>query len=298
MPRVPETSPLWSKSEQEIKQVVSSVRAGRDLTPSGWPDDASVAVALTFDVDSETVAIWNGQHSPSTFSRGEYGVRVGLPRILRLLTKHQVSATFYVPGMTAVLHPDVACQITDCGNHEVGLHGWIHESITELAREDEFQLTEQAFRFWADQLGHPPTGIRTPSWDFTSATIDIIQKLGLRYDSSLMADDRPYELLSYEKPTGIVELPVDWKLDDYMYFHIDYERGYRPYIKPADVLEIWRAEFDMALQEGTVFILTMHPQIIGHRSRIVIINELIEYMKDRGAWFATMDEIARYVQPL
>lgn len=273
------------------------MRAGKNLTPSRWPDDAPVAAALTFDVDSETIAIWNGQHSPSAFSRGEYGVRVGLTRIIKLLSKHQVSATFFVPAMTAVLHPDVSSQITDCGKHEVGLHGWIHESITELTREDEFQLTERAFRFWADKLGKHPTGIRTPSWDFTSATVDIMQSLGLRYDSSLMADDSPYELLSYDKPTGIVELPVDWKLDDYMYFQIDFERGYHPYIKPADVLEIWRAEFDVALQEGTVFILTMHPQIIGHRSRIVILRELIEHMKDRGAWFATMDEIARHVHP-
>jgi peptidoglycan/xylan/chitin deacetylase (PgdA/CDA1 family) len=111
-----------------------------------------------------------------------------------------------------------------------------------------------------------------------------------------MADDRPYELVSDDRTTGIVELPVEWNLDDYMYFQIDYERGYHPYITPEDVYQIWRSEFDMARQEGTVFILTMHPQVIGHRSRIVILERLVEYMQGHNAWFATLDEIARYVQ--
>jgi len=291
-----ESTHLWRKSEADIRREVGAVRAGRDLTPDVWPDQAPVAVGLSFDVDGETIAIWNGRHSPSSLSRGEFGIRVGLPRVLNALSRYDVPATFFIPGMTSVLHPEVSPMIMNSGEHEVGLHGWIHESIVEITAAEERELTERSYRYWSEKLGSPPSGIRTPSWDFSSSTLDIICDLGLRYDSSLMADDRPYELVADDRTTGIVELPVEWKLDDYMYFQIDYERGYHPYITPEDVYEIWQAEFDMACQEGTAFILTMHPQVIGHRSRIVILERLIEYMRGQKAWFATLGEIARYVQ--
>ena len=139
-------------------------------------------------------------------------------------------------------------------------------------------------------------GIRTPSWDFSQSTLKLIRELGLLYDSSLMADDRPYELLEDGEPTGVVELPVEWMLDDYPYFGFSRFGSVRPHIKPEDVLEIWSAEFEKAYEEGTMFLLTMHPKYIGHRSRIMMLDELIGFMKSHnGVWFATHAEIARYV---
>jgi hypothetical protein len=71
----------------------------------------------------------------------------------------------------------------------------------------------------------------------------------------------------------------------------------RPYTPPSAVLEIFRAEFEGAVAEGGLFLLTMHPHIIGHRSRIALLAELLEHMKGvDGVWFATHEEVARYCQ--
>ena len=110
-------------------------------------------------------------------------------------------------------------------------------------------------------------------------------------------DDSPYEVVSDGKPSGVVELPVEWMLDDYPYFGMSRFAGIRPHTKPNDVLEIWAAEFDGAYEEGGMFLLTMHPQIIGHRSRIVMLEELIQYMQGRpGVWFASHENVARHAK--
>jgi peptidoglycan/xylan/chitin deacetylase (PgdA/CDA1 family) len=287
---------ITTASTDEIKNLVGKVRAGKDLTPDKWPDGAPVAVALSFDVDTETIALWNKRHSPSAFSRGEFGARVAMPRILKTLHHYQIPATFFIPAVSAVLHEDLVPAIQAAGVHEIGMHGWIHESIVDIPADDERELTLKTFDFWCEQLQKPPVGIRTPSWDFSEVTLSIINEIGLIYDSSLMADDRPYEILDRDRPTGLIELPVDWKLDDYMYFQIDYERGYHPYIGPDEVFDIWRAEFDGACEEGTTFILTMHPQIIGHRSRMPLLNRLIEHMQSRRAWITTLEKMSTYLQ--
>ena len=154
----------------------------------------------------------------------------------------------------------------------------------------------RAYDTLTELMGEAPVGIRTPSWDFSRSTLKLIREMGLLYDSSLMADDRPYELLENGEPTGVVELPVEWMLDDYPYFGFSRFGSVRPHIKPSDVMEIWSAEFEKAYEEGTMFLLTMHPKYIGHRSRILMLDQLIRFMKSHdGVWFATHADIARYV---
>lgn len=287
----------WLLSLDQIKSVVNKVRAGKDLTPPAWPNGARVAVALSFDFDAETNALRDGNHSPGILSQGEYAARVAAPRILALLDKYRIPASFFVPAVTALLHPEEIKAITAKGRHEVGMHGWIHERNSLLSEEEERELMRKSFDTLKAMTGKAPAGIRTPSWDFSPSTLKIIRELGLLYDSSLMADDRPYELLEDGKPTGVVELPVEWLLDDYPYFGFDRYTAVRPHIAPADVMAIWAAEFDKAYEEGTAFVLTMHPKIIGHRSRIVMLERLIEHMQARGnVWFATHEAIARYVK--
>ena len=148
---------------------------------------------------------------------------------------------------------------------------------------------------WTGYRGRPPVGMRTASWDFSPNTLRIIQEMGLLYDSSLMADDEPYELLSDGNATGIVELPPEWIRDDAVYFNMERFSGLRPYTAPSAVEEIFRAEFDGAWQEHGLFLLTMHPHIIGHRSRIVVLERLIRYMKSRGSvWFGTHEQVAAW----
>lgn len=289
----------WLLSLDEIKSVVNKVRAGKDLTPATWPEGAKVAVGLSFDFDAETNALRDGQFSPGILSQGEYPARVSIPRILALLDKYRIPASFFVPAVTALLHPQEIKAIAAKGRHEVGLHGWIHERNSLLPEDDERALMRKSFDTLKEISGSAPVGIRTPSWDFSPATLKLIRELGLLYDSSLMADDRPYEILEDGKPTGVVELPVEWLLDDYPYFGFERYSAVRPHITPNEVFEIWAAEFDKAYEEGTLFVLTMHPKVIGHRSRIVMLERLIQYMLSRkNVWFATHEAVARYVKGL
>jgi len=286
----------WRWPEERWRTVVNKVRAGRPLCPATWPHGSQVAVALSFDVDQETSTLRDGKTSPALLAQGEYGSRAGLPRILKMLDRHAIPASFYIPGVSALLHPDDVRCIADAG-HEVGLHGWIHERNSNLAEADERELTHRAADVLYKLAGKPPVGLRTASWDFSAATLKIIRDMGLLYDSSLMGDDEPYELLEDDEPTGVVELPVEWIKDDYPYFGMDRLSPIRPYTAPSLVGEIWRREFDGAYGERGLFLLTMHPHIIGHRSRMSVLEELIQHMRSRpGVWFATHEQIARYVK--
>ena len=287
----------WLLTLDQINAVVNAVRAGKDLTPQVWPDGAKVAVALSFDFDAETNVLRDGQHSPGGLSQGQYAARVAVPRILALMDKYRIAASFFVPAVTAILHPAEIKAIMAKGRHEVGLHGWIHERNSLLSEDDERTLMKKSLDTLKQISGKAPVGIRTPSWDFSASTLKLIRELGLLYDSSLMADDRPYEILENGKPTGVVELPVEWLLDDYPYFGFERFSDVRPHITPNEVFEIWAAEFDKAYEEGTLFVLTMHPKFIGHRSRILMLEKLIQHiLAKKNVWFATHESIARYVK--
>jgi peptidoglycan/xylan/chitin deacetylase (PgdA/CDA1 family) len=289
--------PSWKWPESRVFDIARRIRAGRDLTPKRWPQNARVAVGLSFDFDNETPSLRDGQTSPGLMSQGEYGARAGLPRVLQLLDQYQIAATFFIPAMSAKLHPQGVKEILSRGRHEIGLHGWIHERNSLLGEADERELMRRSIEALQQITGKRPVGLRTPSWDFSPATMKLIREFGLLYDSSLMADDRPYEILMDGAPTAVVELPVEWILDDYPYFGMDRFSTIRPHTTPDEVFNVWRAEFDQAYEEGTMFILTMHPHVIGHRSRIVMLERLVRHMRSRpGVWFATHEEIARFVQ--
>jgi peptidoglycan/xylan/chitin deacetylase (PgdA/CDA1 family) len=286
----------WQWPEAEWRRRVEQVRAGRTLRRA-WPGGARCAVALSFDSDHETNELRDGGTSIGRLSWGEYGARVGVPRILALLAKTGIPATFFVPGVSALLHPDEQRRIAAAG-HEIALHGWIHELNSVLPEAAERELHFRAADTLEKITGVRPVGMRTPSWDFSPATLKIERELGLLYDSSLMADTEPYELLEAGEPTGIVELPVEWIRDDAVYFNMHRHSALRPYTPPEAVLDIFRREFDCAYEEGGLFLLTMHPHVIAHRSRLFILEELIEHMRSRPeTWFASHADIARHVAP-
>jgi peptidoglycan-N-acetylglucosamine deacetylase len=275
---------------------VQHVRAGRALKPAQWPDGARCAIALSFDSDHETNELREGGQSIGKLSQGQYGNRQGVPRILDILAKHDVRASFYVPAVTALLHPDEQRRVAAEG-HEIALHGWIHERNSVLPEANERELMLRSADVLEQAAGRRPVGIRTPSWDFSPATLAIAREMGLEYDSSLMADVDCYELLLDGEPTGLVELPVEWIRDDAVYFNMNRFAGLRPYTPPADVFDIFRRELDAAWHEGGIFQLTMHPHISGYRSRIWILEELILHAKQLGpVWFATHAEIARHAR--
>ena len=285
--------PPWEWSEERIEKAVNKVRAGRDLTPDNWPGGARVAVLLSFDVDNETIWLRNGDTNVGGLSQGQYGARVGLGRVLELLDEQDVSASFFGPAISFSLAPDMIKAIQAAGRHEIGIHGWIHERNAVLPLEDEKRLLEMAVERMTDLIGERPVGYRAPSWNFSDNTLDLLMEMGFLYDSSLMADDRPYEIVANGQPTGFVELPVDWILDDAPLMNPLGDR----YASPREVLQVYKDEFDIAYEERTVFVLTMHPHYIGHRSRIVALRELIEYIKSKpGVWFGTHEEAVRWVR--
>lgn len=284
----------WQWPEEKWRAVVNKVRAGRSLKPATWKGGARCAVALSFDSDHETTTLRNADSSPGRLSAGEYGSRVGVPRILNLLGKYDIKASFFVPAVAALLHPDEQRRVVGEG-HEIGIHSWIHEFNSHLPPKDERELQLRAADVLEKVSGKRPVGIRTPSWDFSPHTLSISREMGLIYDSSLMADDEPYELVEDGRPTGIVELPVEWIRDDAPYLAMDRMGTSRPYMPISGVLEIFRREFDQAYDNGGLYLLTMHPHIIGHSSRIQILEELIGHIRSKpGIWFARHDEVARY----
>jgi len=286
----------WQFSEEHWRKLVDRVRAGRSLRPAEWPGGARCAVALSFDSDHETSDLREGGTSIGRLAWGQMGARVGVPRILKLLDKYQVKASFYVPAVTALLHPDEQRRVVAEG-HEIGIHGWIHELNSVLPYEAERDLMLRAAEVLEKTSGARPVGMRTPSWDFSWNTLSLEAEMGLLYDSSLMSDEDCYELLLDGKECGVVELPVEWVRDDAVYFSMNRFSSLRPYTPPADVLDIFRREFEAAYEDGGLFQLTMHPHIISYRSRIWLLEELIRLAQARpGVWFGTHAEVARWAK--
>jgi len=286
--------PGWQWTDEQVVETVNEVRAGRDLNPSTWPGGAQVAVLLSFDVDNETVTgLRFGDATVGSLSQGEYGGRVALPRVVELLDRHQIPASFFVPAWSMKLTPGMLDEIQASGNHELAIHGWIHELNSSLEADVEEELLQKSVDYYTELTGTRPVGYRAPSWNFSSNTLDILRRMGFLYDSSLMADDRPYEILARGEPTGMVELPVEWILDDAPLLN---PRG-NSYTNPREIMQVWIDEFDKAYEEGTMFLNTMHPHVIGHRSRIVALEGLIEHIRSKpGVWWATHQEAAEYVK--
>ncbi len=289
----PEGEP-WEWGEPAWRRIVGRARAGRSLAPKAWPGGARCAVAISFDADHDTIPLRDGDESPMRISQGQYGNRQAVPRIRRLLERESVPASFFYPAVSALLYPDEVRAVAADG-HEIGVHSWIHEANTRLPPGAERELTFRAADALEKVAGVRPVGLRTASWDFSADTMSIIRELGLLYDSSLMADDDPYELEADGVPTGVVELPPEWIRDDAVYFNMVRFSALRPYTAPSAVEEIFRAEFEGAYAEGGLFLLTMHPHVIGHRSRVPLLDRLVAAMRANGdVWFATHADVARW----
>ncbi len=294
-PAAPAANPITVDStEDQIRQAVGTARFGKKLTPKVWPNGARVAVCLTFDVDNELLQRANPL--PVPLSVGEYGATTSIPRILAVLDRQQVPATFFIPAMGTMLHPEMAPAILKAQRHEIAVHGWIHEfwpGLGDAAKEE--RLLTQSVEYLTKASGKRPVGVRAPSSGFSPHTFDLIRKAGFLYDSSLLAADEPYEIFSNGQPSGVIELPISEVDNDYVYYG-ETANGSMP--SPDAVFQIYKAEFDLAYEERTMFILTQHPHVGGRRSRIVQLDRLVTYIKSKpGVWFATMQQVANYVKP-
>jgi len=279
-------------TEEQLRQSVELARVGRKLTPKRWPNDSRVAVCLSFDTDTEAPQLRDGNTSPTALSASDFGAESGIFRILTMLDRHQIPATFFMTAVDAMLHPNMLAAILKSGRHEVGVHGWIHEFTPRLSDGEEERLLDQAITYLTQATGKRPAGYRAPSWAFSAFTLDLIQKKGFLYDSSLQALAEPYEIVSRGKNTGIVELAIDWTLTETPYLG---QNGHMP--SPELLYQLYKDEFDGAYEEGTLFVLTLHPYLSGHRAPMRHLDQFVGYMKSKpGVWFATGEQIATYLK--
>lgn len=286
----------WKTDKETWRGLVHRVRAERALEPKIWPGGARCAVALSFDCDHEAFELGMGKAAIGRLAWGEFGRRRGVPRILAVLDRHDVKASFFMPAVSALIEPDALAPITERG-HEIGVHGWIHENTSKLDRATERDLLLRARDTLTELTGKVPVGHRAANWDLSAHTIELVAEAGFAYDSSMMADDGCYELVANGTPTGLVEIPVDWVRNDAVYLLFNREPPTRPWTAPTDVLDIFKREFDMTYDERGVCQLTFHLFVIGYRSRIWVLEALIEHARARGdVWFATHAEVAEWVR--
>jgi len=271
------------------------------MTDGASPGQGSIC--LTFDFD--TMAAWMGSFravTPGVLSRGEFGGRVGIYRVLDVLDRYQVPATFFIPGYTADSFPDAVREIAGRG-HEIGHHGYLHEGARSAPdAETEERRLLRGLEALQRAVGVRPVGYRAPMWELSYRLPALLAKHGFLYDSGLMDADHPYRLATGpdEGAASIIELPVHWSLDDWEpYNYLPGITGSGVIASPADVLARWTLELEALVAEGGLFMLTNHPFVSGRASRAVALETLMERARAiDGLWIAAADQIAAHVATL
>jgi peptidoglycan/xylan/chitin deacetylase (PgdA/CDA1 family) len=262
-----------------------------------------LTVALTFDHDAISSEVDRGD-GPTLRSRGEFGPRVGAPRVLDLLEREAIPSTWFVPGHTLVTFPD-SIEAIVTGGHEIGCHGWAHEDLASVEPERERDIMERSVDAIGRMSGATPRGFRAPYWSLSEGTLDLAARLGLSYDSSLMADDyRLYRVRTgdvhdallgsrFGPPGPLVEAPISWALDDWPHFEPG-AKGVGPMSAPSKVEEIWTAELDYAWERepGGLLTITMHPEAIGRGHRLLMLERFIAHARTLdGVVFDRLDRV-------
>jgi peptidoglycan-N-acetylglucosamine deacetylase len=232
--------------------------------------------------------------TPSALSRGAYGANEGVPRILRLLDRYHLPATFFVPGDTAERHSKETCEIAAAG-HEIGHHGYLHEPPHLLDEPAERTMLEKGLDALDRIVKRRPRGYRSPAWELSKNTFRLLAEYGFEYDASQLAMDRPYWVEDGGRRTDIVEVPSAWELCDSGHFLFVPAANLTGMSAASKVEEIWKGDFDGAHAEGgdVCYVLTMHPQIIGRHHRLAMLERVLRHILEHdGVWFAQMSEIA------
>ena len=262
-------------------------------------------VCLTFDFDAISGFISRGQTSPSWISRGEFGPRVGMPRLISLFEKYGIKTTWFIPGHTIETYRKQCERVLKAG-HEIAHHGWTHRPPAELSAEQEEGELVRANESIRKLTGKKARGYRSPSWDLSPHSVRLMLKHGFQYDSSLMGDDyQPYycrqgdriELLKparFGRETKLVEMPIQWCADDSPHFEfVRTATTIRQGLMNANaVLENWVDDY-LYMKQTTdwgVMTYTCHPFIIGRGHRIMMLERLIRKCADNGAVFMAMED--------
>ena len=269
--------------------------------PISWPNGARCAASFSFDVDAESAMLGvSTTHADrmSAISHQAYGPLTGVPRLLKVLAKHGLTSTFFVPGYTALRYPDVIRSIVDHG-HEIAHHGYLHEPMAGLTEGQEAAILDRGSDVLESVTGSRPTGYRAPMWELNWHSPKLLSDRGFLYDSSLMDADHPYEL-AVDRAGPIVEIPIQWALDDWeQYCYVPDFAGTGLIESPVKAMEMWRLEFDAMREAGACFVLTNHPFLSGRPSRARALDELIEYVCSHDdVWVTHLGAIADHVRSL
>ena len=264
------------------------------VTSKGFP------LMLTFDLDAETM--WTGRDPanakrPILMSQGAYGWKVGMPRVLALLDRYDIKATFFIPGEVAERHADLVRDVVGRG-HEVAHHSYSHRWIVTLSPEEEREEMQKGMDILTSLTGSRPRGWRSPASEFSEITLGLIKEYGFDYSSNFFDDDSTYLLEIDGQRTDIVELPFRWVLDDAPFFQYSIVLPGRTMQAPSAVLEAWKSEFDVLYAEDRMMMLGMHPELIGQPSRIKVLEGLIEYaLSHANVWIDRCDRISDDMRP-
>jgi peptidoglycan/xylan/chitin deacetylase (PgdA/CDA1 family) len=273
----------------------------RPAEPVAWPDGTTSAASFTFDLDAESAVLSSHPEAAtrmSVMSHQAYGPLTGLPRLLRILDRHGVRATFFVPGHTAHRHPGPVRSIAAAG-HEIAHHGYLHEPLIDVDEETEAAILDRGLAALEEVAGVRPVGYRAPMWELTYNSPRLLADRGFLYDTSLMDADVPYELAA-GGGRSIVEIPVHWGLDDWeQYCYLPGISGSGLIESPGKAVAVWRAEFEALRRENGCFVLTGHPFLSGRPGRAAALEELIEQVAGcADVWLAPLGDIARHVRGL
>lgn len=263
-----------------------------------WPDEKRIAIMLAFDLDAETMWTTRGDGNAdhiTNLSRGAYGPKQGVVRILDLLDLHQVPATFFIPGCVMEQYPLVTQEISRRG-HEIGFHGYWHEEFTTTTYEEEHATMTRCETLVKNLTGQTIRGHRAPGGVIHGYSLRLFYEHGYRYSSNWRNSDGPFLHQLNGKQVPLVELPKDSIFDDTAYdFYTDSAPERYELKSPQEMFEIWKEEFDALAAEGRMINFVLHPQFMGRVSRVQMLGDLIGYMKARGAWFATNDQAACHI---
>lgn len=262
---------------------------------------------LTFDFDAMSGFIARGMTSPSAISRGEFGAEVAAPRLLSLLADYRVPTSWYVPGHTLETYPGQCQRVVDAG-HEIGHHGWAHVPPAAMTREQEEGALVRANEQIRKLTGQGARGYRSPSWDLSAHSVELLIKHGFHYDSSMMGNDyTPYRVRNgdvivpdaparFGETTGLIEMPVSWTLDDFPHFEFlrTASSVLQGLMNANSVLENWVNDFLYMKRhlEWGVITYTFHPFVIGRGHRMVALEKLIRALTDNGATFMKVEDAA------
>ena len=266
---------------------------------------ANHIVYLTFDFDVMSGHIARGRTTPTPISRGEFGI-VGADRILSLLKSQEISSTWFIPGFTIETYPEVCMQVVE-GSHEIAHHGWTHvppDSLDLEQEEAEMILANEAIE---TLCGRRAQGYRSPAWDLSPHTLDLLVKHGFFYESSMMGHDYlPYrvrqqdviklhEPMQFGEETSLIEMPISWSQDDHPHFEMRNDLRRSGHRNATSVMENWIDDFVYMTRyiDWGIITYTCHPYVIGRGHRMLMLERFVTKLRTLGAEFMSMDNAAR-----